>query len=230
MQLSKAITAVQSKRVDLKLKEMEKQQQTLGARQVEMDEEDLALFKTEDKPAKRQKVVGKDSEFYLSYRPQDADTEVGYAVHAGESTSNFAQNARQASMEIVADDPDDMKKKGDLRWDSTKHKFTRDTIGSDNKKRIRTENGTTVLASFKADRYIHITLVSSSGRKRQRQRCRELVRLSFKALERRHNKNANTDTIMSTSPTQRPNPLHVNCLRWKPDGEKRARRAKILRI
>ena len=56
-------------------------------------------------------------------------------------------------MDMVADDPDDLRKrKGDLRWDSQKHRFSRDTIGSDNKKRIRTETGTSVLATFKTDR------------------------------------------------------------------------------
>lgn len=137
------------------MKEIEKQKLAINNHDFCEDEADLEVFKTEEDPKNKKDKRGKDAEFYLSYRPQDADTEVGYAVHSGEQDSNFVQNARQASMEMVADDPDEMKKKkGDLRWDSHKHQFTRDTIGSDNKKRIRTENGTVVLATFKADRYI----------------------------------------------------------------------------
>jgi ATP-dependent RNA helicase DDX54/DBP10 len=54
---------------------------------------------------------------------------------------------------MVADDPDDMKTRGELKWDSQKKRFTRNQIGADNKKRIKTESGATVLASFKSDRY-----------------------------------------------------------------------------
>lgn len=150
-QFSKAIIDVHSKRSSLIANEQQKQRKVIDSSRKVIDEEDLASF---THLVEKKVQPSKDAEYYLNYRPQDADTEQGYAVHAGEQASNFVQNARMASMEMIADDPSELKKKkGDLRWDSNKHKFTRDTIGSDNKKRIRTENGTTVLATFKADRY-----------------------------------------------------------------------------
>jgi ATP-dependent RNA helicase DDX54/DBP10 len=55
-------------------------------------------------------------------------------------------------LELVPDDDAQLKKKPVQSWDSAKHRFVTNQIGSDNKKRIRTENGTLVPASFQSDR------------------------------------------------------------------------------
>ena len=77
-------------------------------------------------------------------------TEAGYAVH----DASFNSHAHKAAMELVPDDDEQLrKKKGNETWDSKKHRFTSHQIGSDNKKRVRTENGTLVPATFQSDRY-----------------------------------------------------------------------------
>lgn len=91
----------------------------------------------------------KDKEFYLNYRPADDHTEAGYAVH----DASFNAHANKASMELVPDDDLMFKKKPVQTWDSKKHRFTSNQVGADNKKRVRTENGTLVPASFQSDRY-----------------------------------------------------------------------------
>lgn len=56
-------------------------------------------------------------------------------------------------MELIPDE--DLlrnKKKAAQTWDSKKHRFTSSQIGGDNKKRVRTENGTLVPATFQSDR------------------------------------------------------------------------------
>lgn len=198
---SGAIKDTLIKRDNIKSKEIEKQQLAIS-NQTNDHEIEIAFVTTENAPKKKQKVGGKDAEYYISYRPQDADTEVGYSVHGTEHGANFVQNARQASLEIVADDPDEMKKKkGDLRWDSKKHKFTRDTIGSDNKKRIRTDNGTIVLASFKAERYPHWILIfedTKSGRRKPRLSCHALVKWNL--MMPLKSKKGSIDTTTVTSP------------------------------
>jgi ATP-dependent RNA helicase DDX54/DBP10 len=56
-------------------------------------------------------------------------------------------------MDIIADDETGLKKQKKITWDSKTHRFKKEQIGSDNKKRIKTESGTLVSASFKTDRY-----------------------------------------------------------------------------
>ncbi|KAI9009565.1 hypothetical protein BC832DRAFT_551797 [Gaertneriomyces semiglobifer] len=55
-------------------------------------------------------------------------------------------------LELPTDDPF-MKKRAPLKWDSQKHDFVRDTIGKDNKKKMRLESGHLVDASFKSQRF-----------------------------------------------------------------------------
>ncbi|KAI8914342.1 P-loop containing nucleoside triphosphate hydrolase protein [Gorgonomyces haynaldii] len=107
--------------------------------------------KRKQEQQQQEKAIQKNSEekeFYLSYRPSDADAEQGYAMQ-----KDFSDAARQAAMDLVGDDPDDLRKRGQLKWDSKNHRFSRDQVGSDNKKRIKTDQGTVVLASFKSDRF-----------------------------------------------------------------------------
>ena len=146
-QFADAIISTKQKLKDVRKTEKAAQQKVLRA--VVPFEVDETGFKVVGKTKKRK--VDDDSEFKFSYRPTDDLTEKGYAVHAGEGT-NFNESAFKATMDIVADDADGFKHQAKQKWDSKTHRFVKDQIGSDNKKRIRTENGTLVAATFKSDR------------------------------------------------------------------------------
>lgn len=95
----------------------------------------------------------KDEKYYMGYKSKNYETEKGYEMN-NKSDSSFALNASAASYEITADDNDTLRRgKGGLTWDSKKRNFVRETIGSDNKKKIRTESGNIVNASFKTNRF-----------------------------------------------------------------------------
>ncbi|KAJ1569530.1 ATP-dependent RNA helicase ddx54 [Nowakowskiella sp. JEL0078] len=89
----------------------------------------------------------RDEEFYMSHYQKDANTEKGYSVKGG----SFAQRADNVAVEIVGDDEITMKSA--LTWDAKKKKFIRPVVGADNKKRIRTESGASIPASFKSNRF-----------------------------------------------------------------------------
>jgi ATP-dependent RNA helicase DDX54/DBP10 len=101
-------------------------------------------------------VVGKNKRFrdeahYISHTRQDHYGEKALSIDAG--VSAFQREANQAQMDIVADDMGQLsKQRSALRWDKKKKQFVRNTVGSDNRKRIRTENGTLLPASFKTNR------------------------------------------------------------------------------
>ncbi|KAJ1552828.1 ATP-dependent RNA helicase ddx54, partial [Cladochytrium tenue] len=101
----------------------------------------------------------RDPEFFMSHFPQDYVGEKGYAVNGssskGSGETSFNERAEQATLEIQGDDDEALRtkrKKGSLQWDKKLHRFVRDTVGSDNRKRIKTDSGATVLASFKTNR------------------------------------------------------------------------------
>jgi ATP-dependent RNA helicase DDX54/DBP10 len=140
------INAKQTK-TDFIDKETEHQKRVIAQLGVENCE--ITTFKKKKRNADQ---MEKEKEFAMSYRPIDDATEKGYAVHAGEG-ANFNESVHKASMDIIADDEDGLRKQTKMEWDSKKHKFVKNEVGSDNKKRIRTENGTLVAATFKSDRY-----------------------------------------------------------------------------
>ncbi|TPX42793.1 hypothetical protein SeLEV6574_g05413 [Synchytrium endobioticum] len=94
--------------------------------------------------------LSRDSEYYMSHAPADANTERGYSM-PGKAT--FAEQARAAVIEVTGDDKDTMKASRKLQWDSKKHNFVRPTIGADNKKRVRTDSGALVPASYNSKRF-----------------------------------------------------------------------------
>ncbi|KAJ3269832.1 ATP-dependent RNA helicase ddx54 [Terramyces sp. JEL0728] len=89
----------------------------------------------------------KDKEYYLSYRPSDDQTEQQYAIN-----KSFNETAQNITMDLVGDEISDLRKRK-VEWDQKKHKFVTSQVGSDNKKRIKTESGTLVPATFKTDRF-----------------------------------------------------------------------------
>ncbi|KAI9361159.1 hypothetical protein DFJ73DRAFT_814172 [Zopfochytrium polystomum] len=104
----------------------------------------------------------RDSDFYMSHFPKDSATERGYAVNASSTSGSsvaqsFAERASDVVMDVAGDDADGLRtskrQKGALVWDKKKHRFIRETTGGDNRKRIKTESGASVPASFKSDRF-----------------------------------------------------------------------------
>ncbi len=140
-QFANTITTAKTQREAGILKEKILQQKVIDSRSNEIHE-DVEIFSAKDK----------EKDYYLPYRPQDDHTEAGYAVHANQGAS-FNEQAHKASMDIVADDETDMKRQKTMTWDSKKHQFVKHQIGSDNKKRIRSENGTLIAATFKSNRF-----------------------------------------------------------------------------
>ncbi|KAJ3383176.1 ATP-dependent RNA helicase dbp10 [Lobulomyces angularis] len=97
----------------------------------------------------------KDTEFYMSHYQKDEFSERGYSMKSKPMT--FAEQVKSATMDLNGDDQASMlrgknAKKG-LLWDKSKHKFVRPTVGSDNKKMIKTESGALINASYKSDRF-----------------------------------------------------------------------------
>lgn len=95
----------------------------------------------------------RDKEFYMSYKPSDADVERGYTMQSSDSRTSFLDKASTLAFDLIGDDEDGLKRrKSALTWDSKKHKFVRPTVGSDNKKMIKTDSGALIPASFKSKR------------------------------------------------------------------------------
>ncbi len=89
----------------------------------------------------------------MNYQPEDAATEKGYAMKGEGSGVSFLEKAQSATIDLTADDVEGLRKKPALTWDSTKHRFQRNAVGADNKKKIRSESGVLVDASYKTDRW-----------------------------------------------------------------------------
>ncbi|KAJ3210898.1 ATP-dependent RNA helicase ddx54 [Dinochytrium kinnereticum] len=107
---------------------------------------------------KRKRETTKDPEFYINYEKKDHASERGYAVNSVQSKSNgidnFAERGADVIVDVAGDDEETLrKKKGNLTWDKRKKQFVRETVGADNRKRIKTDSGASIPASFKSNRY-----------------------------------------------------------------------------
>ncbi|KAJ1859102.1 ATP-dependent RNA helicase dbp10 [Coemansia sp. RSA 638] len=97
----------------------------------------------------------RDDDFYIPYTKTDLNTERGYAMTTG---GTFAEQAQGATVSMHGDENESLlalqhsrQSKNAMRWDANKKKFVRGTgVGSDNRKLIKTENGTMLPASFKS--------------------------------------------------------------------------------
>jgi len=125
----------------------------------EVNEEELEkTFKNlSSKKRKREITDFRDKEYYMSHYQQGVDAERGYEINGSSSigSSSFIEQMSSATMDLMGDDDRALKKnqKGALKWDTKKKRFIRETIGSDNKKRIKTESGNLILASYKSKRF-----------------------------------------------------------------------------
>merc|ERR1712141_80306 len=89
----------------------------------------------------------KDEENYIGYQPKDHHTEAGYSLMSG-----FEAQASKAVLDFTGDDDNAMRKKKNLmRWDVKKKKYVK--AEQDDQKKIKTESGVWIPASYKSDRY-----------------------------------------------------------------------------
>merc|ERR1711935_230797 len=66
----------------------------------------------------------------------------------------FEADAHKHVLDLTGDDGCPMKKKQTLmRWDAKKKKYVRSDAGDADKKKIKTESGVWIPASYKSDRY-----------------------------------------------------------------------------
>ncbi|XP_060080406.1 ATP-dependent RNA helicase DDX54-like [Ylistrum balloti] len=101
------------------------------------------------KKKKRKFVEIKDEENYLHYRPADFQSERGFSLG-----STFDKETSAVQFDIAGDDDDAVKKlKTSVRWDRKKKKFVRDDSNDPKKKKIRTESGAWIPASYKSNAY-----------------------------------------------------------------------------
>ncbi|KXS09343.1 DEAD-domain-containing protein [Gonapodya prolifera JEL478] len=94
------------------------------------------------------------SEFFVPYQPPNAAADRAYSVSSGSSA--FLREAQAASFELTGEVDAGIPGKGGKGaqvWDKKKKRFVRKTIGGDNIKRMRSESGALVEASFKAGRF-----------------------------------------------------------------------------
>lgn len=104
---------------------------------------------TVDPGTKKRKVEIRDEENYLHYKPSDFDTESRLGIG-----TSFEQQAAGVSMDITGDEDNTLQQtKSASRWDRKKKKFVKDGGLDPKKKKIRTESGALISASFKSTAY-----------------------------------------------------------------------------
>ncbi|XP_002739459.1 ATP-dependent RNA helicase DDX54-like [Saccoglossus kowalevskii] len=106
----------------------------------------------ERKTKKQKPVVSvRDDDYYIHYRSQDHHAERGLSI----GDCSFDQQASRAMLDLTGDDADMMKKhKDNIKWDRKKKKFIRDAGDEQSKKKkIKTESGTYIHASYKSNIY-----------------------------------------------------------------------------
>ena len=100
----------------------------------------------EVKMPKRNKFA-KDAENYIGYQSKDYHSEAGYSMMKG-----FEAEASNATMDLTGDDGESIRKKRNvMKWDSKSKKYVRND--ESDKKKIKTESGVWIPASYKSDRY-----------------------------------------------------------------------------
>ncbi|KAM6986502.1 ATP-dependent RNA helicase DDX54 [Aplochiton taeniatus] len=107
---------------------------------------------TEGSKDKRQKQTGKDTEFYIPYRPKDLHSEKGLSL-GGEGTA-FEQQASTAVLDMMGDEGDRLNQhKHMMKWDRKRKRFVKETGKEDQKKKMRTESGQMVNKKNKKNFY-----------------------------------------------------------------------------
>ncbi|KAJ3342629.1 ATP-dependent RNA helicase dbp10 [Gonapodya sp. JEL0774] len=93
------------------------------------------------------------SPFFVPYNPPNAASERAYSL-ASSGASSFLRDAQAASFELTGEVEVGVPgAKPKQVWDKKKKRFVRKTIGADNIKRMRSESGALVEASFRSGRF-----------------------------------------------------------------------------
>merc|ERR1719334_154843 len=88
----------------------------------------------------------KDESNFIPYQPVDQHTEAGYSMMSG-----FSAQASGAVLDFTNEEGEERKKKqGSMVWDKKSKKYIR---VQDDKKRIKTESGVYISATYKTNRY-----------------------------------------------------------------------------
>ncbi len=103
----------------------------------------------------------RDSEVFMSYAPRTTNVaeDRGYSVHSGEQSSNFAEAARDVTMDLANDEGSKafgVPTRSKMRWDKKQSKYVaraNDEDGTRGAKMIRGESGVKIAASFKSGRF-----------------------------------------------------------------------------
>jgi len=98
-----------------------------------------------------EKLKGKEKEDepYIPYLPKDHHTELGLSVG-----TTFDKQVQGAVMDLTGDDSDLLKKQNTMqKWDQKKKRFVSMGKETSNGKKIKTESGAWISASYKSDRY-----------------------------------------------------------------------------
>jgi ATP-dependent RNA helicase DDX54/DBP10 len=109
-----------------------------------------SLSYRERKKKKKQDKTTKDTENYIPYRPADHHSEQGLGLE-----KSFEQQVAGAVLDLGADEADSLKKQNNtLRWDRKRKRFVHEK-GEREKgpKKIRTESGVWIPASYKTNVY-----------------------------------------------------------------------------
>ncbi|VDN24984.1 unnamed protein product [Gongylonema pulchrum] len=110
--------------------------------------DDLAAKKHKTRKRKADELLEEKKKHYIEYVPAEANTERGLAVDRG-----FNAQAKANMIEVLADDEVGLyKQKKRKKWDRKLKKFVGEG-GDMQKKRIRTEDGTYLPATYKSGRY-----------------------------------------------------------------------------
>ncbi len=107
------------------------------------------FVKRQDKAKRAKNRNEKDEENYIGYQAKDHHTEAGYSMLSG-----FEAEASSAVLDLTGDDDSSMrKKKNVMRWDVKKKKYVKAEDDGGKTKKIKTESGVWIPASYKSDRY-----------------------------------------------------------------------------
>ncbi len=102
----------------------------------------------DSKKGKKRKIpLGRDEDNFIGYEAKDFHTEAGYSL-----MNNFEAQAKGAVLDLTGDDDASARaKKNQMRWDAKKKKYVR--ADASDKKKIKTESGVWIPASYKSNRY-----------------------------------------------------------------------------
>ncbi|XP_071804634.1 ATP-dependent RNA helicase DDX54-like [Asterias amurensis] len=99
------------------------------------------------KPKLEVKTDHRDKEYYISHYAPDSQTEQGLSV------GTFDQQAESAVLDMTQDDSNSMlKQRGKIKWERKKMRFVNE-VGREGPKKIRTESGALIPASYKKNIY-----------------------------------------------------------------------------